>query len=144
MELEPGNPDFTPVIDRRVRMPEPLPVRLVSVEDVSLAAPAGVEVQLDQFYVKFLGFERMEPLTELVYRAENFLLRFDVKDQPIEHDSMRAIAIEVQSLAEAEKKLIEAEIDYARHRGITPGMESILLLDPAGNWVELVESRGVR
>jgi hypothetical protein len=144
MELDDPTVEFHPQKDVRPRMPEPLPIKLVAVEDISLPAPAGVEVQLDQFYVQLLGFERMEPLTELIYRAENFSLHFDVQDRPVEHDSMRAQGIEVLALADAEKKLIEAEIEYTRHRGITPGMESLLLLDPAGNWIELVESRGVR
>src|SRR2546423_10166882 len=144
MELEDPTVEFHPPKDVRPRMPEPLPIKLVAVEDITLPAPAGIEVQLDQFYVKLLGFERMEPPTELIYRAENFSLRFAVQDRPLEHESMRSQGIEVQSLVGSEKKLIEAEIEYTRHRGISPAMESLLLLDPAGNWIEIIESRGVR
>jgi hypothetical protein len=143
LELEPANPEFQPVIDRRPRVPEPLPVRIVAIAPVRLPAPAGAELALDAFYVKLLGLERIEPLTELIYRAENYELRFDVKDRPVTHDSLRALVIEVMSLREAEEKLIAAEMVYTRQRGTAPGTESIVMLDPAGNWIELVETRVV-
>jgi hypothetical protein len=173
-----------------------LPVRLVSVDDVRLPAPAGAERELDAFYVVLLGFERedvelkrprprAEPLLGgarrgatapplvlglrdreqnsspappgaadpwqapegpegpegPVYRADNFRLRFQTLEPPVVRDGLRAQGIEVPSLAEAEAKLIEAEIEYTWERGLMPGRESLLLQDPAGNWVELVESR---
>src|SRR5688572_7744007 len=46
--------------DRRPRMPEPLPVRVLAVEDVRLPATAGLEPQLDDFYVGLFGFERVD------------------------------------------------------------------------------------
>ena len=141
LELEPANPEYHPVIDRRPRVPEPLPVRIVAIGPVRLPAPAGVENQLDQFYVRMLGLERTGPETDLIYRAENYELRFDVKDRPVMHESLRALVIEVPSLREAEEKLIHAEMVYTRQKGTAPGTESIVLLDPAGNWIELVESR---
>ena len=143
LELEPANPEYQPVIDRRPRVPEPLPVRLVAIADVRLPGPAGAELALDEFYVGMLGMERTGPATELIYRADNFELRFDVKDRPVMHESLRALVIEVQSLREAEQKLIDAEMMYTRQRSTAPGMESLVLLDPAGNWVELVETRVV-
>jgi hypothetical protein len=39
---------------------------------------------------------------------------------------------------------MEAKIEYMRQKTLTPGQESLVLLDPAGNWVELVEYRAVR
>src|SRR4051794_32163098 len=138
MELEPGNPDFRPIVDRRVRMPEPLPVKLIAVADVRMPAPAGVEVNLDDFYIAMLGFERAEPLTSLVYRAENFLLHFEVQERPVTHQDMRPQMIEVPSLPDAEHKLMDREIEYIRQKGVSPGRESLLLMDPTGNWVELI------
>jgi len=41
-------------------------------------------------------------------------------------------------------KLIEAKIEYTRQRALLAGRESLLLLDPAGNWVELVQVQAVR
>src|SRR5688500_8447719 len=58
MELEPTARPLPPVHDPRPRLLEPLPVRLIAVEDVRLPAPAGVETKLDAFYVVLLGFER--------------------------------------------------------------------------------------
>ena len=129
--------------DARPRMPEPLPVRLVAIDDVLLVAPPDIEDKLDAFYVDLLQFQRIE--SALAYQAENFALRFDIQpDRPVAHESLRAQGVEVQSLLDAERKLIDLEIEYIRQRGLTPGSESLLVLDPAGNWIELVESRLVQ
>ena len=142
LELEPAT-GLTPRVDPRPRIDEPLPVKLVAVADVTMPAPAGVEVKLDAFYVGLLEFERVPPETQLNYRAENFTLRFEVLERPVEHDNLRPQGIEVQSLADAELKLIEGEHPYVRQRGVLPGSETIVLRDPAGNWVELVELRSI-
>ena len=34
-------------------------------------------------------------------------------------------------------------MEYTRQRGLNLGEESLVLLDPAGNWVEIVEMRVV-
>lgn len=150
LELEP-DPDpkntFAPRPDRRPRMPEPQPVKLVSVDDVQLLALEGSEAALDAFYVGILKFEKldaesMEP--QPAYRAENFLLRFELGEPPVlERDGMRFQGIEVGSLADTELQLIEAEIEYERQRSLQPGRETLVLRDPAGNWIELHESREV-
>lgn len=207
IELEPADGKSSPAApDRRARVPEPLPVRLVAVADVRLPATAGLERQLDAFYVDLLGFAReggpprprrpaepplgMSPeprrLTPMppvalglknqdpsrgeaarptlgppaapptatatdeaggagpVYEAENFRLRFDVVEGLIVRETLRPLGIEVPSLADAEAKLVEAEVEHTRQRGLAPGQETIVLLDPAGNWVELVEMRLVQ
>ncbi len=129
--------------DRRPRMPEPLPVRLVAIDDVLLLSPPGIEDKLDAFYIDLLQFQRLE--SALAYQSENFVLRFDVQpDRPVLHESLRAQGIEVQSLLDAQRKLNDLEIEYIPQRGLTLGSESLLLLDPAGNWLELVESRLVQ
>ena len=147
MELEPGT-NFTPQVDRRPRIPEPLPVRLIAVDDVRLPAPAGQEERLDAFYVRLLWFQRDERRrSELVYRADNFRLLFDLKEpwappQP-PNDDFRHVGIELASLAEVEEKLIELEWPYERHKSVMTGRESLVLLDPAGNWVEVFERKHV-
>ena len=141
LELETPTQPIDPARpDRRPHMPEPPPVRLVAVEDVHLPAPAGAEVQLDAFYVGLLKFERM-PGQQLAYRSENFLLHFDIGEAPIEHESLRPLGVEIPSLGELEQKLIEREMEYTRLRGTTPGRETLLIRDPAGNWVEVGEVR---
>ena|SRR5688572_7896123 len=143
LELEETPGAYEPRPDNRPRVPEPLPVKLVAVEDVTMPAPRGIAPQLDAFYVGLFGFERVPRESELLYRAENVQLRFDVRETPVVHDNLRLQGIEVPSLAEAEHKLIEAELEYTRQRGVTPGHESLVLLDPAGNWVEIVEVRAI-
>jgi hypothetical protein len=123
--------------DRRPRMPEPPGVRLVTVEDARLVAAAGLEPELDAFYVDLLGFQRDLETDGLAYRAENFRLIFEVVEAPFEPPGMRPLGIEVLSLVAAEHKLVAAEIEYLRQKSIVPGQESLLLRDPAGNWIEL-------
>lgn len=126
--------------DDRPRMPDPLPVWLTAVEDVRLPTPPGIEADLDAIYVELLQFEKVEG--ELAYHADNFTLRFEVMtERPMVHDSLRAQGIEILSLSEMEKKLVEREIDYTRQKGLTPGSETLLFLDPAGNWLEISERR---
>jgi hypothetical protein len=131
--------------DPRPRLPEPLPVRLVAVEDVRMLAPRDSEAALDAFYVGFLGFERYcgAELSdgELAFRADNFILRFRFIDPPLVHETLRPQGIEVLDLAGLERKFIDAELEYTRVRSVTPGRETLLLLDPAGNWVEIGEIR---
>ena len=142
MELEPSAHVVLPAADRRPLIPEPLPVRLVTVDDATLPAVAGLEVQLDEFYVGLLKFER-ETGDEPTYRADNFRLRFKIIERFPERDNLRPLLIEVPRLPELEHELIEREIDYTRQRGVTPGEERLVLQDPAGNWVEIVEYRTI-
>ncbi len=145
MELEPSKGNFEPRIDRRPLIPEPLPVRLVAIEDVRLPAPMGIEKELDAFYVTLLRFEREAiDAGSITYRAENVRLLFQLIQPPIVRDSMRAIGIEVPSLGEAERKIVEREMEYVRQLGLTPGSETLFLQDPAGNWVTIGEYRLVQ
>jgi hypothetical protein len=148
MELEESRGEFRLPPDPRVRIPEPLPVRLVAVEDVRLDVAAGLEKPLDDFYVALLEFQRLEAQDaqegQIAYRAENFILRFDVHERPPERQAMRPLGIEVLSLPAMRKKLDEREIEYVRQRGLTPGSQSLLVLDPGGNWIEISETRQVR
>jgi catechol 2,3-dioxygenase-like lactoylglutathione lyase family enzyme len=144
MELEPIDKPFVPATDRRPRIPEPPPVRLLTVDDAHLPGPAGIEVELDAFYVTLLGFERDATGEFPVYRAENFRVLFDILEPPIARGDFRPLRIEVPSVNAAEQKLMDAGIEYTRQRGLLAGQESLALLDPAGNWVEINEGRPVR
>jgi hypothetical protein len=143
LELEQASGGFVPRPDRRPFMPDPLPVRLLTVEDVRAEVPAGLERQLDDFYVDMLEFEREDDGSEIAFRAENAKLVFDVIEPPMTRPDLRPIVIGVKSLAEAERKLVDREIEYTRQRAIHPGEEELILLDPAGNWLSLVERRRV-
>ena len=143
MELEETSGEFVPQMDNRLRMPEPLPVRLVTIDDAHLPAAAGREVELDAFYVEMLRFERLDVPETLAYRAENFDLLFDVLEPPLERDTLRPLGIEVPSLADAQRILIDNQFEHIRQQGLLPGHDTILLQDPAGNWLALSESRAV-
>jgi hypothetical protein len=144
MELDHPNMIFRFQADQRLRIPEPPPVRLVTIDDAHLPAAAGSECELDTFYVGLLRFEREPDFHFPIYRAENFRVIFDVLEPPIERETLRPLGIEVPSLGEIEQKLLDAEIKYVRQRGLMPGQESILLRDPAGNWVQIEERRELR
>ena len=155
MELEPLAPapehfHFKAVVDRRPRVPDPLPVRLIAVADPRLPAAAGLECRLDAFYVGLFGFERRPHDPDpgpadavLSYRADNFTLHLSVREPPVRRTDLRPLGVEVPSLSALEEKLIDAEHEYERQRGLLPGEASIVLLDPAGNWLEVVEMKAV-
>lgn len=141
MELEEPSIPFTPAQDKRVRMPEPPPVRLVAVSDIELPALAGLETELDRFYIGLLRFERDDEDQGVVYRAENFCIRFFVHELPITREDLRPMGIEVPRFGEVIAKMADAEIEFTKQKGLISGQESLLLQDPAGNWVELFETK---
>ena len=132
-----------PTADRRPRMPEPLPVRLVVIDDVHLTSPAGNEELLNEFFLDLLGLERNADDAQIIYRADNARIFFEVVEVPACRVNYRPIQIEVPSLIEMELKLVGAEIEFTRQKGLSPGQDSLLLLDPAGNWMEILEARVV-
>jgi hypothetical protein len=140
MQLEEPTVPFKPMFDRRLRVPEPLPVRLVAVNDMRVDAPAGRERELDAFYAGLLGMQRVAG-EQIVYRAENFDLYVDVLEPPVAREDYRPVRAEIRSLADAERKLRDAEVVYVRRKGLVPGDEALVMQDPAGNWVELTETR---
>jgi hypothetical protein len=52
---------------------------------------------------------------------------------------MRMLGVVVRSLPDLMRKLTEAEIEYARERGLVAGEERLLVMDPAGNWLRIGE-----
>ncbi|HRK30621.1 MAG TPA: hypothetical protein PLD59_06035 [Tepidisphaeraceae bacterium] len=149
MELEPSNPDFDPKPDRRPKMPEPLPVRVIAINDSVSHAVAGREKEMDEFYVTVLGFARANDVSVetnfsvLIYHAENVDLSFTIREPIFHRDDLRPVQIEVQSLRVTEQAMIDREMPYTRQRGLAPGQESLVLQDPSGNWVEITERRQV-
>jgi hypothetical protein len=142
-ELEKSS-GLQPTPDPRPRMDEPPPVRLISVDDVRLPTPPDLEPELDAFYVGLWQFHRDTTQPGLAYRAENFRLRFEpISSDPIARQTLRPQGILVMSLPDAEHKLIDLDWEYIQQISLTPGQESLLLQDPAGNWIELFESHRI-
>ena len=77
------------------------------------------------------------------YRAERHQLRVRWVDQRIDRESLRPVDIEVPSLAELEDVLVTRVIAYEHQRGIASGSDTLLLQDPAGNWVRVGEAQRV-
>ena len=104
---------FSATPDRRVRMDEPLPVRLVAVADVRALGRTGLEGDLHRFYVGMWGFEPvLAGEGGLGFRADNFRLILEMREGLIEREDLRPIGVEIRSLAEAEQKIIDAELEY--------------------------------
>jgi hypothetical protein len=148
MDLEPSNTAFDPVPDRRPRVWPAPPVQLVAIADVSLPAVAGLESDLDAFYGGLLKFEREPPDSaaaahQIVYRAENARLRLSVHETPPQRPDYRPALVVVPSLAELIRRLNDAEQRYARQSGLAPGADCVVLQDPAGNWVHVLECVGI-
>ena len=144
MELEPSTNTPIHADDRRPRLAAPLPVRLVAVEDVTLPAAAGLERDLDAFYVALLGFARdATDHYRISYHAENLDLHFDVLEPLILRDDVRMIGIEVPSLNDLERALLDLNHPYRWEKGLTPGVRNVVTQDPAGNWLQFQESRPI-
>ena len=147
LELDrPQTPYSAPPPDRRRHVPEPPPVRLVALEEVRLPAQSGSEHELDRFYLSLLKFERdaTSPASSIVYKAENARLVIDFFEQPPERIDLRPVMIEVPARGRLKSQIIEWEVEYQRLRGLMAAQETLLLQDPAGNWVSITEGRGIR
>src|SRR5689334_7062791 len=119
MELDEPSIEFKPVSDPRPTMPQPPPVRLVAVEDMRATVPAGLEVQMDEFYGTLLRFDREAIVGgELIYKAENCRLVFQVIETPESRTDMKPIGIDVPSLRLLEREFIDCEIEFLKEKGI--------------------------
>lgn len=144
MELEESSIVFKPIYDTRPTLPEPPLVNLVAVADLHVPSAAGLEVKLDAFYVGLLKFEREgADAGHIIYKADNFRLCFDVLEPPIDREDIRPIGINVRSLQLLEKQLYKREIEFEKERGLFAGQLWFLLQDPAGNWLQIGESRPI-
>jgi hypothetical protein len=144
MELEKPSIDFKGAPeDKRLKVPEPPPVRLVAVEDVTLDATSADAAKLDEFYVGLLRFERDSKSPGHVYKAENVRLQFNLSESPAVRDDMRATGVEIPSLADLELLLIDRQIAYAKERSLTLGHMTFLLRDPAGNWLRIAQVKRI-
>jgi hypothetical protein len=78
---------------------------------------------------------------EIIYRADNFRVRFFVLERRTTREGYRPLGILVTSLPALVQRLNDAKIDFVRQRGLELGSDSLLLYDPAGNPVEIGEFR---
>ncbi len=141
-ELEKTDGSFSIKPDRRKRVPEPLPVKIFAVEDVTIPCAAGLEKAMDDFYVMLLGFVRdANEAHRIVYHADNVDLYVQVLEPPLHRETMRPTLLEVPSIESLEHELIDREMEYTRIRSIFPGQRALSFQDPAGNWVEVTEKQ---
>ena len=138
MELEKPSIEFPRAPeDKRLKVPEPPPVRLIAVEDVTLEATAADAGKLDDFYIGLLKFERDTKADGIVYKAENVRLQFIIQPAPALRDDLRAIGVEVPSLADMELLLMDRKMPFTKERSLVLGHMTFLLRDPAGNWLRI-------
>ena len=138
MELEEPTGTFKPVRDPRPPAYEPPPVRLLAISDVHLAAVAGLERDLDAFYVGLLKFDRdTDDADHIAYRAERWRLVFDVVERPPAREDYRPVMVEIPHFTDFLNALAEQQIEFERQKGVAPGVETAFLQDPAGFWVSV-------
>ncbi len=145
MELEPATTPFEPTDDPRPRLLPPPPVNVVAIADVTLPAVAGLEKELNAFYVDLLKFETDEEETQqgqtIVYRAENVRLRLVIHEVPPPREDFRPLGVVVPLLSDLAIRLVEAKQEFIRRQGFFAGSDFLVLSDPAGNLVEVAEAR---
>jgi hypothetical protein len=138
MELEPARGHFKPDKDDRPHMPQPPVVRLQVIEDMHLQTPAGLERDLDAFYVGLLRFERdVDDLERIAYRAERFRVVFEVVERMPEREDYRPVVCDLPDFAELLKGVEVRQIQFEWQQSIAPGMDRVLMRDPAGNFVSV-------
>ena len=159
MELEPSSIDFVPTRDARPHMPELPPVWIDAVEHVHMLALAGRERELDEFYVGLIRLERITDVSAspqaqrliaglagpgIVYRGENAFIVFEVIEiSPVRPD-YRPLSLQIPHFSDFIEALNDREIEFERQRGITAGIDRVLLQDPSANWVSVAQRRSVR
>lgn len=143
MELEKPTSSVLPP-DTHPFMPERPPVRLLAIADVKLAVVAGVEKQLDEFYVGLLKFARGEHEEGwVIYEAERWRLVFEVVETPPARDDYRPTMVQIPHFDEFVQALIDRHIEYEFQKGTTPGLEGVFLRDPAGLWISVAPIRAI-
>jgi len=130
-------------VDTRPRLLPPPPVRLDTLADAQLFAIAGMETQLDGFYVDILKFDRDDSEDGLAYRAENWRLRFELLERPQPREDYRLLGVVVPSLADIVGRLTDAGVSYTLQVGLLAGQECIVISDPCGNLLAITESRAI-
>jgi hypothetical protein len=142
LELEPAD-GFEQPDDRRPKMDEPLPVRLVAIADVRLPALLELERKHDEFYCGLLKMVRDEPRSQRIYRTDNHRIVFELFEHLIERTECRPLNVEIDSLSSLQASLIEQKIEFELVRDITLGIQSLALRDPSGNWLQIAQSTPV-
>lgn len=122
------------------------PPRLLAIDDVYLTGPVSSRDALVEFYLTLMGFERGEGDD----RADRLLFRgvprsgprliVDLLDEPADKPLRRQALVQVDELGRYAEALAERRVEYGWTRGWFFFDRRIGVLDPAGNWLELVSS----
>ena len=131
--------------DLRPLIPEPPPVRLAAVRDVTLPMRAGLEHKVVPFYVGLLRFRRLpDGAGGVAFEAERHALHFCVSELSPERDAVRPLGVLTPFFNDIVSELDAIKYDYELVRGLVAGDDAVLLQDPAGNWLAVAPLREVR
>ena len=118
--------------------------RILAIEDVHLCSPPTVEADLRIFYTGLLGLDLMgeAPGTSLIgfrgYPRSGPQLIVTLTTDPQAHSPRRQVLVQVASLRECAEALSDRGIAFEWSQGWSFYDRRLLILDPAGNRVELV------
>jgi catechol 2,3-dioxygenase-like lactoylglutathione lyase family enzyme len=104
---------------------------VIALDHVQLAAPAGSEPALREFYVDLLGLEEREKPEELHVGID--------EPAPVNLPSRRHVALRVNDLEAMRARLTGAGCAIEDDRAPIEGCRRFYVRDPAGNRVELLE-----
>jgi hypothetical protein len=125
--------------DDRPMLDEPPPVKVLAVRDVELQAADDELPAVAAFYAGLLG---LKPLDARTFGSATVDLRLVPPEG--ERDSLKPLGLQAQHYKQIVERLQMDEVDFEIVRGLVAGGDTILLRDPAGNWVGIGEWREVR
>ena len=121
-------------------------MRIVRIEHVQLAMPAGEEDRAREFYSGLLGIPEVPKPRALAERGGVWFQRDDLKVHLGVDAGFRAAlkahpAFVVQDLAGLAQRLRAAGVEVVDD-GLLPGCRRVYVADPFGNRLELMEAGG--
>lgn len=151
LPLEPSpEAALEPVHDLRPVMPEPPPVRVIAVENVTLVAPAKHARAIDHLMTAVLPLVKEVPTRQAdvdagaigVYQAENVRVVYLAREEP-PPSPRHILQLELADLRGLRQRLQDAEIEYELSKRLMPGDVRVAFLDAAGNPIEVLENRAI-
>lgn len=113
-----------------------------AIADVRIECPPEAEDRLRWFYADVLGLRPAVPGDDAAgpaFAAHGLVLRIEVRPDARPSPVRRRLVVQIDSLVDAEQRLRDMGLGSELLRGMGIGDRRLVVLDPAGNRVELKE-----